>query len=245
LDAGDLVSVPVHLGKPIAGNPVDGAPADREDRRVATLRAVVEMGPEGLDGAPWPIEVNSDYRWEILDGATAPNVIATVLAALAEWCRPEDVELDRLPAHSEALRWIAESDHLVIRGGIQAADAGTTVDPGCCADFENWRAWPAIWLGHDPTPWIEQTADGLLVHQDKASQDAVYLGADSLPGLLTGLRDDLIAFLRTTERWITDLTADPRLAAAVITNIDRHTVISEPLSGSFRTRPAPLERPAP
>lgn len=197
---------------------------------MATLRAVVEIGPEGVDGAPWPIETADDYRWTVLDGSTPPATIGTVMAALAEWCRPDEADIDETPSVREALCWIAESDYLVIRAGIQATDASTTVNPGCCADLEGWRTWPDMWLGHDPTPQVEQTAGGLLIRQESGSQDFVKLG--DLPGLLSGVRDDLIAFLGAVERWAKTTGADPELAAAVVATIDRHVVITAPLEGA-------------
>lgn len=111
---------------------------------MATLRAVVEIGPEAVEGAAWPVDFADTYRWEALNASTTPETIGTVMAALAEWCCPEDTELDTTPTATEALRWIAEADYLVIRAGIQLTDTDTeaapTVNPGCCADLEDWRA---------------------------------------------------------------------------------------------------------
>ncbi|ACU69827.1 conserved hypothetical protein [Catenulispora acidiphila DSM 44928] len=199
---------------------------------MATLRAVVEIGPEAVEGAAWPVEFADNYRWETLNASTTPETIGTVMAALAEWCRPEDAEPDATPTATEALHWIAEADYLVIRAGIQLTDTttGTTVNPGCCADLEDWRAWPHTWLGHDPTACIEQAADGLLIHQEKTSQNPVKLPTGTLPALLADLREDLIAFLAAAQTWITTTTADPDLAAAVIATIDRHAAITAPLA---------------
>ncbi|MEZ0115357.1 hypothetical protein ABH920_009392 [Catenulispora sp. EB89] len=195
---------------------------------MATLRAVVEIEPwADADDAPWPIASTDTLHWDVLDGATAPATIGTVMAALAKWCRPEDADTE--PTATEALRWIATSDHLVIAGGIHAADAETAVHPGCCADLEGWRAWPDTWLGH-PTPAIERTADGITIRQDRGSQNAVTLATDALPGLLAALREDLIDFLAAVEHWAADTGADAELAAAVVANIDRHMVIRAPLA---------------
>lgn len=192
---------------------------------MATLHAVVEIEPwaDG-DDAPWPIENSEPYRWDVLDGSTPPATIGTVMAALAEWCRPEELDIDYRPTAAEALRWIAAADYLVIKGGIRAADGRTTVNPGCCADLEDWRAWPDTWCGH-PAPQIKRDADGLSIREDGESQNAVTLA----PGLLANVREDLIAFLGTVERWATQICSDAELAAAVIANIDRHTAITGPL----------------
>jgi hypothetical protein len=205
---------------------------------VATLRAVVEIVPGGADDALWPVAAADEYRWEVLNGETPANVIGTVMAALAVWCRPEDVDSDHEPTATEALGWIAASDYVVIAGGVQAADATATVRPGCCAELNDWRDWadPAgnadLWLGHSPMPWIEQTAGGFLVHQDKEQPsqdpDPVELATDALPGLVADLQADLLAFLTAAERWAADITADPDLAAAVAANIDRQVGISAP-----------------
>ncbi|MEY9888261.1 hypothetical protein ABIA31_001901 [Catenulispora sp. MAP5-51] len=196
---------------------------------MATLRAVVEIEPwADEDDAPWPIEKAEPYRWEVLDGSTAPATIGTVMAALARWCRPEDAEEDFEPTAVEALRWIAEAEYLVLSAGIRAADAETAVNPGCCVDLENWRDWPNTWHGH-PGPQIKHADDGLWIREDETSQSPVKIAAGALPGLMAGVREDLIAFLGAAERWAADLSADAGLAAAVIANVDRHVLVSAPL----------------
>ncbi|NUP48558.1 MAG: hypothetical protein HOW97_14805 [Catenulispora sp.] len=200
---------------------------------MASLRAVVEIVPIADGPAPWPVAEDGDHRWETLDARTAPAVIGTVLAAAAEWCRPEDLDEDHLPTPAEALGWIAASDYLVIGGGIQALDGQTRVDPGCCCEINDWHGWgdadrrSAMWLGHSPEPWIEQTVDGLVVHQDKDEPEraAVSIAAGELPQLLAALRDDLTGFLGAVQRWVTQLTGDPDLAEAVVASIDRHVGI--------------------
>ncbi|MEY9927854.1 hypothetical protein ABH926_002488 [Catenulispora sp. GP43] len=196
---------------------------------MATLRAVVEIEPWADESdAPWPIEKAEPYRWEVLDGSTPPATIGTVMAALAKWCRPEDADDDHEPTAAEALRWIAAADYLVLSAGIQAADSGTAVNPGCCVDLETWRDWPNTWHGH-PGPQIKHADDALLIRGDKKSQDSVTIATGTLPALMAGVRDDLIAFLAAVERWATDLCADAGLAAEMIANIDHHVVISAPL----------------
>lgn len=197
---------------------------------MARLRAVVEIGPEGVEGAAWPIETATDYRLEPLDASTPPLIIATVLADAAEYCRPEEVDPDHRPSPVEALHWIAEADYLVIRAGIQATDNETTIKPGCCADLEGWRGWPDMWLGHDPSPVVERIGGSLLIHQEKGSQNVVKLPAAALPALLNELRQDLTAFLTATEHWATTAGADQHLAAAMAATIDRHVGITAPLA---------------
>jgi len=99
---------------------------------------------------------------------------------------------------------------------------------GCCADLEGWRDWPDSWQGH-PKPQIKRDADGLSIREDGESQNPVTLPPGSLPGLLAGVREDLIAFLGAVERWTADVCADAELAEAVVANIDRHVVITAPL----------------
>lgn len=209
---------------------------------MATLRAVVEIEPWADEYTPWPIEKTEPLRWEVLNGSTASATIGTAMARLARWCQPEELDVDYEPTAAEALQWIAAADYLVISAGIQASDADpdadaaadadadpeTIVNPGCCADLEGWRAWPDTWLGH-PAPQIKQIADGMLIREDEKSQSPVMIAAGTLPGLLAGVREDLIAFLHTAERWITATVADPELAAAVIANIDRHVIVTAPL----------------
>lgn len=199
------------------------------------LRAVVEMGLAEDEDAPWPVAEAGDYRWEVLDSRTPSAVIGTVLAAAAAWCRPDDLDEEHVPRPAEALGWIAASDYLVLNGGVQVLDGETRVNPGCCSEINDWHGWAdpelrsEMWLGHSPQPWIEQTAGGLVVHQDKdePQRAAVAIADDELPRLLADLRSDLLGFLDAVRRWATELTGDAALTAAVIANIDRHVGISE------------------
>ncbi|GAA1963082.1 hypothetical protein [Catenulispora subtropica] len=200
---------------------------------MTALRAVVELGWTENEDAPWPVEPLGEYRWGPLDSTTTAAVIGTVMAATADWCRPDDSDYDSVPTAAEALRWIADSDYLVICAGVQASDGTTTVNPGCCCELNDWHGWAdprrrsAMWLGHSPEPWIEDTEAGLMVHQDKrpegeARQSPVLITTAELPQLLADLRTDLLGFLAAVERWAVGLTGDPRLAAAVVANIDHH-----------------------
>ena len=151
------------------------------------------------------------------------------MAALAAWCRPEDVDADHEPTAVEALRWIAAADYLVLGAGIRAADGEAAVNPGCCADLEAWRAWPDTWLGH-PAPRVEHADGGVTIREDEPSQNSVTLATGDLPGLLAAVRNDLITFLSAVRRWTADVCAETELAAAVVANIDRHVVITAPLA---------------
>lgn len=196
---------------------------------MATLHAVVEIEPwADPNDAPWPVEHAEPYRWEVLDGSTPPAMIGTVMAALAARCRPEDADEDHEPTAVEALGWIAAAQYPVVSAGIQATDGEAVVNPGCCADLEGWRDWPDTWLGH-PTPQIKLDADGLSIREDERSQKSVTLPVGTLPGLLSEVRDDLIAFLGAVEHWTAAVCADAVLTAAVVAKIDRHVVITAPL----------------
>lgn len=216
---------------------------------MAVLRAVVEIGLEANPDAPWPVEPVGEFRSEVLDSGTSAAVIGSVMAAAADWCRPEETDDGHMPTPAEALRWIADADYQVISGGVQASDDRATVDPGCCCELNDWRGWAdperrsAMWLGHSPEPWIERTDTGLTVHQDRDDPQRipVIIAADEVPRLVAELRADLLGFLEAVERWATDVTGDPQLAAEVVAAIDRHVGISAPLPAT----PAPPAPPTP
>lgn len=202
-----------------------------------SLRGVVEIGIGEYEDAPWPVAPAGDYRWEVLDAGTDAAVIGTVLAAAADWCRPEDTADDLAPTPTEALRWVAEADYLVISAGIQAADGTAEVNPGCCCELNDWHGWgdperrSEMWLGHSPEPWIEPSENGLTIHQDKdePARASVFIRAEELPRLLAELQADLTGFLGAVERWATEVTGDAQLAAAVAGNIDRRVGIRGPI----------------
>ena len=219
-----LRSMAVGCGRSTFGSPCD-------HRRMATLRAVVEIGPEAVEGAAWPVEFADTYRWEALNASTTPATVGTVMAALAEWCRPEDTRtghdadrrrgtpLDRrsgLPGHPRR--------HPTHRRQGNHREPRLLRRPRRLAILAAHLARPR------PHSLDRTSSRRPLIHQEKTSQNSAKIPAGALPALLADLREDLIAFLAAAKTWITNTTADPDLAAAVIANIDRHAAITAPLA---------------
>ncbi|MDJ1134969.1 hypothetical protein [Streptomyces iconiensis] len=171
--------------------------------------AVVEM--RGLEGfGLWGIAERVGFLR--LSGEMSAGEVAGVVALLVEYNGVEARE----PA--AAVRELVEADGLVAPGGLRVRDgrSGAVLVPGCCCGLEDWREWAglaaggALWLGHDPDPDIEYTADAVHLWRDgkRADGDRVVIPYERLPQLLEGVRSELTAFLGLVVQWAEQLEAE-------------------------------------
>jgi hypothetical protein len=97
-------------------------------------------------------------------------------------------------------------------GGVRVTDTanGTTMLPGCCNWFEDWRDWYGLLdgtgqlvLGHDPWPLAELLGDTVRLTVDSAQDDSptIELPAAELRSLLTDVEHDLTGFVRLASAW--------------------------------------------
>ncbi|MFS8096601.1 hypothetical protein LFM09_05620 [Lentzea alba] len=168
--------------------------------------------------------------WDVhvpLSGRMSREDVFAALAAIAEYGKDEDYSPEMLPA-------VLEEELIIMAGGLRVRDTvtGVEIEHGCCMGLEDWRAWQELldgrapWLGHSSEPGVE-FADGVVrLWQDGARRDgpACEIRTADLPGLLEGVRQDLIGFLDLVRKWAPNGLGE-RLAA----RFDEDFQISAPL----------------
>ncbi|MBR7833997.1 hypothetical protein KDL01_12025 [Actinospica durhamensis] len=215
---------------------------------MSTLRPVAAL--DSGDPVPWwPVPSDAPFRVLVLDGRTPPLEIGALVGQLARACRPESApEDDARVSAAQAVGWIlaAGEEWPMVPGGLRVEDgAGVRIDPGCCADLDDWRERtgfrdrsPAWWLGHDPDPWVEYRETGLRVHprggleapgaSEPASSGFVEFSYGEMPGALESVRRDLLAFLDALGDWARGVVPDQ--AAALAAALDQRIGIGPPLA---------------
>jgi hypothetical protein len=192
---------------------------------VVTLQPVAEIAArDAVSPAPWPVAGHPPLFRMPLSGDSPPQDAALFVADLVRYVgAPRDGDL------VDAL--IAE-ETVTAEGGLRAHDpvTGVTIEPGCCAELEDWRSWldlregRAPWLGHSPLPTPEFLGDTIRLWQDDdRATTFVDFRAGDLPAMLAGARRDLAGFLGVVRLWAGD--RGPALAAA----LDRHFAVTRPL----------------
>ncbi|MFB7978474.1 hypothetical protein [Streptomyces vinaceus] len=104
--------------------------------------------------------------------------------------------------------------------------------------MEDWRDWLAPadgdqpWLGHDPTPRIERVGAIIRLWPDTDSQEGLPVGIPRarLPEPLGSVRDELVAFLESVDRWAGQWF--PLVYASLVEKLDEGRAISAPLPES-------------
>jgi hypothetical protein len=128
------------------------------------LQAVIEFyGFEAKSACPWEVGEISGLSWIRLSAEMTQPEIGAFFAQLAGYNR-----IDRSQSRDEILAAMIAADSLVLAGGIQATFEEQVISPSCCCGLEGWRDWQDFlqtgetpWLGHDPSPWLEQV-DGVI-----------------------------------------------------------------------------------
>lgn len=207
-----------------------------------TVDAIVEtVAASGFTA--WPVANPLDSVLS-LSGRLSSAEVGTVLAVIADYsvsASDEDaIEADR----SEFTRRVINAECLIAPGGLRIRDttSGIAVDPGCCCGLENWRDWLDVahggtpWLGHDPSPWIEQAGQTVLIWPDGGERSATPPGppigipAIELPELIGVAHHQLRDFLGLIEPWAEALNL-PR-PQELVTALDRHFKITETPDGT-------------
>src|SRR5689334_21443076 len=189
------------------------------------LEAVVEYSisfPDEGSIYPWKLSPVLIRLWQgISDGE-----LGLILTEL--------ITYNRIETEGDAPQFfqrIINSDCLIIPGGIRAIDdKGKLVNPSCCCGLEIWREWleyleggASPWLGHSPSPEIEQIQNGYRVwsaseEEDKNLRYHIYFSEEEFVQNLQQVCSDLKIFLSRLREWANNLS--PENAEAVVNKID-------------------------
>lgn len=214
---------------------------------VAALDAVVESAG-ALGGAPWPVADVPAFGWVVVSGRMTPAEVGTVLATMAEYEGLLGDEEGAAVDTRAVVAGLVAAEKIIAPGGLRARDerTGAVVVPGCCAGLEDWWEWSGLaggddgpWLGHDPAPWFELDGGLLRLWPDGPLTRAtptrpqngppVDFVVTELPGLLSGVREDLTGFLARTGEWAARNA--PELAASLVAKLDADLRVGGPDPG--------------
>jgi hypothetical protein len=141
-----------------------------------------------------------------------------------------EVECD--PDTGKLLSRLADTACFGTRGGLRvcAPDCAPIV-PGCCCGLENWREWlrflekgEAPFLGHDPTPCVEDRGEEIRVWADVMRTCHISFRRTELTDALRQVHQDLRDFLGVAQAWAEDRgVPDPR---ALVEKVDRCLAIN-------------------
>jgi hypothetical protein len=191
----------------------------------------------------WPVAKPPLGSVLSLSGRLSAAEVGTVMAVIADYSVPATDE-DAVGADGpELIRRMIDAECLIASGGLRIRDTtnGVVVNPGCCFGLENWRDWLDVvhggtpWLGHDPSPWIEQAGQTILIWPDGGEQATPPLGPPieiptiELLELIDAAQHQLRDFLGLVEPWA-DMLQLPR-PQELLTVLDRHFHIAETPDG--------------
>jgi hypothetical protein len=193
---------------------------------VVTLQPVVEVAArDAARPAPWPVAGRAPLSRMPLTGASSPQDAALFVADLVRYVDAPD--------GGDLIDALIAEETITAEGGLRAHDAatGVTIEPGCCAELEDWRSWldlrdgKAPWLGHSPLPTPEFIGDTVRLWQDDdRATTSVDFAAEDLPAMLAGARRDLAGFLDVVRLWA------GRRGPALAATLDRHFSVTRPLT---------------
>jgi hypothetical protein len=173
------------------------------------MRAVIEApNYEGEFLCPWQVAEFKPFSMIPLSGEMTYPEIGLVFAQLAQY---NQIELSC--KKQVILEQILEAESLVLPGGIEVISEGMSIPPSCCCGLEGWRDWilfletgDSPWLGHDPSPWIENQGGNILVWSDGGMESArntfyIEVPRPHFKRVLTLVERELQAFLFSIESW--------------------------------------------
>ncbi|MFG2085870.1 MULTISPECIES: hypothetical protein [unclassified Spirillospora] len=111
------------------------------------------------------------------------------------------------------LRGLLTMEPPLAPGGMRVTDTatGTTLLPGCCTGFDEWRDWnkiveegyPSVGFGHDPSPLAERLGDTVRLTVDAEQNDSpvIEMPVTGLRRSLTAAEQDLSDFLQSAAVW--------------------------------------------
>ncbi|NEQ68301.1 MAG: hypothetical protein F6K21_22930 [Symploca sp. SIO2D2] len=178
------------------------------------MQAVVETPyHEGEFVCPWEVPEFQPFSLLPVSGEMTYPEIGLVVAQLAQY---NQIELTN--DKQVVLRDILKAEGLVLPGGIQVISEGKKpISPSCCGGLETWREWidflqtgDSPWLGHDPSPWMENQGYFIRIWSDggmEPAKNAFYIDV-SRSDFERGLRQveqELQAFLFCIESWAQEI----------------------------------------
>jgi hypothetical protein len=174
------------------------------------LQAVIEFDSvEAESACPWELSEIDELSWIRLSAEMTQPEIGAFFAQLAGYN-----QIDRSQSRDAILAEIIAADSLALAGGIQAVFEDQVILPSCCCDLESWREWQDFlqtgetpWLGHDPSPWLEQVGDVIRIWSDGGLGDSmknafkIEVARFELEQALQVVERDLLGFRFCIESW--------------------------------------------
>jgi hypothetical protein len=174
------------------------------------LQAVIEFyGLAAESACPWEIAKLDGFAWIRLSAEMTQPEIGLFFAQLAHYN-----QIDLSENRATILRKILAADGLVLAGGIQAVSAEQVISPSCCCGLEDWRKWQEFlrtgetpWLGHDPSPWLEQVGSVIRIWSDGGLGDSmknafkIEVDRPTFERALRSVEQDLLGFRFCIESW--------------------------------------------
>jgi hypothetical protein len=178
--------------------------------------------------SPWPMAPANTSDWIKLSGEMTNPEIGLALSLLLE-----HNQLDSSHSVSEVLEQLLVAAELIWMGGIRAVGSdGRNIPPSCCCGLETWREWPDFlatgttpWLGHSPSPWVENYGDAIRIWSDgglgESVKNAFFVDVSRavFKESLSLVERDLQAFLFCVESWAQEVGCDQ--SAELVQKIDR------------------------
>jgi hypothetical protein len=190
--------------------------------------------------ALWPAAAPAHASMLHVSANMSVQEVGAVMAAL----HPHGLE-DAKDGPSEitsVLRAIAETECLMVPGGLLARDTetGVRIPPSCCCGLEDWREWVSVpsggqpWLGHSPAPWVEHRdgtvrvwPDGGMGEGRPAADRAITAPLNAVATQLHTAHQDLRGFLDATSQWVQDLA--PTVSSELVAKLDESFQITQHL----------------
>ena len=182
------------------------------------LKAVIEIyGFDAEFACPWEISEVDGFAWLRLSTEMTQREIGLFFAQLVSYN-----QIDLSENRAVILREILATDGLVLAGGIQAVFEEQVISPSCCCELEGWREWQNFletgktpWLGHNPSPWLEQVEGMIRIWSDGGLGDSMknaFKIEVKRPAFEQALRDverDLLGFRFCIESWCESIGFEP------------------------------------
>ena len=174
------------------------------------LQAVIDFYDfDAESSCPWEIAEITGSDCIRLSAEMSQPEIGLFFAQLVRYNR-----IDFSESQEAILKEILAADGLALAGGIQAIFEEQVISPSCCCGLEGWREWQDFlktnktpWLGHDPSPWIEQVDDVIRIWSDGGLGDSmkdafkIEVNRPAFERELQAVERDLLGFRFCIERW--------------------------------------------
>ena len=143
------------------------------------LELVIEISEcsHAADLPPWEIAPCVAYSFLPLNGNVPSPAVGLVVAELVLF---NDVDVRGLPMDVLGRFLKLDEGDIGLPGGVRiTADDGRVIVPGEYCGLEDWRDWMGyeadeftVWMGRDPSPWVERAGDTLRVWSDGSVNQA-------------------------------------------------------------------------